>query len=88
LMSCIIIVTDANAFTRPIHDRMPALLDPADFSAWLRDGRGTPLLRPAAEDKLRMWPVSPRVNRAGAGDDDPTLLDEVVQEPGQGALFL
>ena len=88
LMSCTIIVTDANAFTRSIHDRMPALLEPADFAAWLRAGRGTVLLRPASEDKLRMWPVSPRVNRAGAGDDDPTLLDEVAQEPGQGALFL
>jgi putative SOS response-associated peptidase YedK len=25
--SCTIIVTDANALTRPIHDRMPVLLD-------------------------------------------------------------
>jgi len=88
LMSCTIIVTDANAFTRSIHDRMPVLLEPADFSAWLRDDGETALLRPAAEDKLRMWPVSPRVNRTGSSDDDPTLLDEVAEEPGQGALLL
>ena len=88
LMSCTVIVTDANVFARAIHDRMPVLLEPADFSAWLGGDGGTELLRPAAEEKLRMWPVSRRVNRTGSGDDDPTLPDEVVQEPGQGALLL
>jgi putative SOS response-associated peptidase YedK len=87
-MSCTIIVTGANAFTRSIHDRMPVLLEPADFAAWLRDDGATALLRPAAEDRLRMWPVSRRVNRTGAGDDDPTLLDEAAQQPGQDALLL
>ena len=72
------VVTDANAFTRPVHDRMPVLLEPADFAAWLGGGGGIELLRPAADSKLRMWPVSRRVNRTGSGDDDPTLLDEVA----------
>jgi putative SOS response-associated peptidase YedK len=89
LMSCTIVVTDANAFTCAIHDRMPAILAPADFAAWLGGAGGTGLLRPAAEDRLRMWPVSSRVNRAGAGDDDPMLLDEVVaQEPEAGGTLL
>jgi putative SOS response-associated peptidase YedK len=90
LMSCPILVTAANAFTRPIHDRMPALLEPADVAGWLSGAGGTALLRPAAEDRLRMWPVSRRVNRAGSGDDDPTLLDEVTeaQAPEQGGLLL
>jgi hypothetical protein len=35
------------------------------------------LLKPAAEDCLRLWPVSRRVNKTGTGDDDPTLLDEI-----------
>jgi putative SOS response-associated peptidase YedK len=87
LTSCTIIVTTANAFTRAIHDRMPAILEPADFSSWLGGG-GTTLLRPAAEDRLRMWPVSRRVNRTGAGDDDKTLLDEVVVAPEPGGLLL
>jgi putative SOS response-associated peptidase YedK len=39
---------------------------------------GTELLKPAAEDRLRMWPVSRRVNKTGTGADDPTLLDEVA----------
>jgi putative SOS response-associated peptidase YedK len=88
LTSCTIIVTAANAFTRAIHDRMPAILEPADFSGWLGGNAGTTLLRPAAEDRLRMWPVSRRVNRTGTGDDDKTLLDEVTVAPEPGGLLL
>jgi putative SOS response-associated peptidase YedK len=76
--SCAIIVTDANALTRPIHDRMPVVLDRADVRPWLSGEAGTELLRPAAEDRLRTWPVSRRVNKTGTGDDDPTLIDEVA----------
>jgi putative SOS response-associated peptidase YedK len=53
-MSCTIIVTDANALTRPIHDRMPVLLDKADIESWLNGTGGTELLRPGADDRLRM----------------------------------
>jgi hypothetical protein len=35
-----------------------------------------------------MWPVSRRVNRTGTGDDDKTLLDEVVVAPEPGGLLL
>jgi putative SOS response-associated peptidase YedK len=35
VVSCTIIVTDANALTRPIHDRMPVVLDEANI------GRGS-----------------------------------------------
>ncbi len=76
--SCTIIVTDANALTRPIHDRMPVVLDKADIGRWLNGEAGSELLRPAAEDRLRMWPVSRRVNKTGSGDDDPTLIDEAA----------
>jgi putative SOS response-associated peptidase YedK len=78
IASCTIIVTDANELTRPIHDRMPVVLDKADIRPWLNGETGTELLRPAAEDRLRMWPVSRRVNKTGTGDDDPTLIDEVA----------
>ena len=78
VISCTIIVTDANELTRPIHDRMPVVLDKADIRSWLSGESGTELLKPAAEDRLRMWPVSRRVNKTGSGDDDPTLIDEVA----------
>ena len=35
------------------------------------------LLKSAAENLLRMWEVSWRVNKTGAGDDDPTLVEQV-----------
>ena len=69
---------DANALTRPVQHRMPVLLDKAGFKAWLSDAAGAEILRPAAEDRVRMWPVSRRVNETGSGDDDPTLIDEVA----------
>jgi len=76
--SCTIIITEANAPTRPIHDRMLVILDKADIVPWLNGTAGIELLKPAAEDRLRMWPVSRRVNKTGNGDDDPALIDEVV----------
>ena len=42
---------------------------------------GTELLRPAAEYRLRMWPMSRRVNKTGDGDDDPTLIEEAQSNP-------
>jgi putative SOS response-associated peptidase YedK len=78
VISCTIIVTDANELTRPIHDRMPVVLDRAGVHRWLSGEAGTELLRPSAEDRLRMWPVSRRVNKTGSGYDDPTLLDEAA----------
>ena len=64
--------------TRPVHDRMPVILDKGDFTAWLNGSGGIELLRSAADDSLRMWPVPKRVNKSGSSDDDPTLIEEVA----------
>lgn len=77
LRSCTMIVTAANDFTRPVHDRMPAILEPDSFAPWLSGAAGPELLRPAANDVLRLWPVSRRVNAARAPGDDPTLIEPV-----------
>jgi putative SOS response-associated peptidase YedK len=78
VISCTIIVTDANELTRPIHDRMPVVLDRADIRPWQSGEARVELLKPPADDRLRMWPVSRRVNKTGTGDDDPTLIEEVA----------
>jgi putative SOS response-associated peptidase YedK len=78
VVSCTIIITDANALTRPIHDRMPVLLDKASFEPWLSGAADADILMPAADDCVRFWPVSRRVNKTGNGDDDPTLIEEVA----------
>lgn len=74
LKSCTMIITDANAFVGEVHDRMPALLAPKDFDAWLSSQAGTEVLKPVADDLLQRWPVSRRVNSPRADDDDATLI--------------
>ena len=46
-----------------LHERMPVVLEPADWAAWLGESEGSPaeLLRPSAAG-FRVWPVSTRVN--------------------------
>ncbi len=72
-----VIVTNANALLEPIHDRMPAILAPSDYEAWL-DARATPpeaaqaLLRPYPPDRMEAYPVSLRVN--SPRNDDPECI--------------
>lgn len=71
IISCTIITRDADRWMSAIHDRMPAMLHPKDFDAWLDGTGGKELLdRPSSE--LREWIVSTRVNSSRAPDDDPT----------------
>jgi putative SOS response-associated peptidase YedK len=77
LKSATMIITTANDFVKPIHDRMPVLLHQKDFEPWLTGKAGTEMLRPAAKDYLQTWPVSKRVNSSRTPDDDPTLIDRV-----------
>jgi putative SOS response-associated peptidase YedK len=84
--SACIITVDANGTVRPIHDRMPAILAPADFQAWLTAAdpeEAAALLRPAPEDLLEAIQVSDRVNRAEP--DDPGLIAPVT--PLRNDLF-
>src|SRR5260221_10127695 len=55
LTSCTIIVTDANALTRPIHDRMPVLLDNADIRSWLNGTGGAQPRRTAFDSRRHRW---------------------------------
>jgi putative SOS response-associated peptidase YedK len=64
--SCAILTTGPNPLVRPVHDRMPAIVPPADFAAWL-DPQSTPaelqaLLRPYPEGEMVAEPVGPFVS--------------------------
>jgi putative SOS response-associated peptidase YedK len=103
LQTCTIITTDANDSLQPIHHRMPVILAPDDFAAWLdvRDetdtGAASALLRPAPDDATTARPVSTRVNNVR--NDDASLIEPVeadateaetppaVAPPPQGDLF-
>ncbi len=84
LVHCTIIVTYVNAPTRPIHNCMPVIFDKAnirrslaEIRLWL-NGSGAELLRAAPEDRVRLWPVSTRIDTTGDSDNDPKLVDEVT----------
>jgi putative SOS response-associated peptidase YedK len=78
LKSCTMIITAANEFVSKIHDRMPALLTPFQFDAWLAGSAGLELLVPWSQRSLQTWPVSRRVNSSRTPSDDPTLIDRVA----------
>lgn len=64
--SCTIITTAANAVTRDIHDRMPVILRPSDYAAWLNveDAEETlPLLRPFESERIEYYPVTKEVGK-------------------------
>lgn len=80
IQSCTIITTTANGLTEEIHDRMPVLLDAADYDQWLDPGfRDTEkmkaLLAPAPDDWLQLTPVSRRVN--SPKHDDPDCVEPI-----------
>jgi putative SOS response-associated peptidase YedK len=54
------------------------LLTENQFEPWLSGTAGIGLLKPAAEDLLKRWPVSKRVNSSKAPADDPTPIDKAT----------
>ena len=70
LDTCAVITTTANGVMKPVHDRMPVVLDPADFDRWLDPATPESVLRrllvPCPEEWLTRCRVSPRVNSARA----------------------
>ena len=76
------IITDANEFVGELHERMPVILEPEQFEAWLTGTAGLDILKPAANDVLQCWPVSRRVNSSRAPDDDASLIEAVAARAG------
>jgi putative SOS response-associated peptidase YedK len=67
-----------------LHDRMPLVLEPADWPLWLGESRGDApaLLRPAPDGTLSAWRVSSRVNSPKINDAElvlPLPADEAAQ---------
>ena len=67
--SCAIVTTEANALMRQIHARMPVVLAPEDYAAWLASEGGKAdnvlgLLAPRDWPGMRAQPVSTYVNNA------------------------
>jgi putative SOS response-associated peptidase YedK len=88
LRSCTMIITEPNAMVAEVHDRMPVILEPDQFDAWLSGEAGTEILRPANENVLQRVPVSKRINSSRTEGDDRTLIEPVtLSGPPQGELI-
>lgn len=77
------ITTEANDSLKPIHHRMPLILDKEAQDFWLGMEDATPKeisrwLKPAPTGFLEAHAVSPRVNKVS--NNDAGLLDEIAEE--------
>lgn len=83
LETCSIVTTEANTRLREIHPRMPVILAPSAFAAWLDPA--TPLhaaqalLGPCPPNDLVVYPVSRRVN--AVANDDLSLIEPLEEAP-------
>jgi len=72
-----ILTTRSNSLVRPIHNRMPVILAPADYERWLSDEPDPrDLLKPFPSEPMTLWPVSTRVN--SPKNDDPSLIEPAL----------
>ena len=80
--------TDASDTVRPLHDRMPAIIEPEDYAAWLDPQRRDPeelegLLH--SEVTLVSYPVNPVVNSAQV--DTPRCIEPYREVERERRLF-
>jgi putative SOS response-associated peptidase YedK len=66
VVSCAIITTEANELLSPIHDRMPVILQPDAYDAWLDPKTDVHvfkrLLQPFPASEMKSYPVGSAVN--------------------------
>ncbi len=78
-----ILTTSPNEIMKPIHNRLPAILEPDDYARWLAPGDPEKppmeLLRPFPAEKMRAWTVSSRVGNVR--NNDPGLIYRIQPSP-------
>lgn len=77
--SCTIVTTPPNPLCAPIHDRMPAILEPDDYRAWLGEIEATAdelrgILKPCPLDMVAV-PIGTKVNNVK--NEGPELIQEM-----------
>ncbi|MBU3689030.1 MAG: DUF159 family protein [Acidimicrobiales bacterium mtb01] len=82
LHTCCVVTTEANATMAPIHDRMPVILEPDDWSTWLDVAHTertelAALMVPAKESVLRVVDVAPIVN--SIRNNGPELIEPIAR---------
>lgn len=79
--SCAIIVGEANELLKPIHDRMPIILQAHNYELWLNQSVTdadylTPLFKPYPAELMQAYPVSTQVN--SPRNDYPELIQSLI----------
>jgi putative SOS response-associated peptidase YedK len=88
LETCALLTTAATSQIAELHPRMPAILAPDAYAAWLAPATDAAALADLVRPNPLAWalrPVGTRVNRVE--HDDATLLDAVPEPPRQPSLF-
>lgn len=83
--SCTLITTQPNDLVRPVHDRMPVIVEPKHYELWLdprvdRPERLMEVLQPFAAGKMVTYPVSNLVNNPA--NDDPACIAPLPADQG------
>ncbi len=75
-----ILTVPANEMMRELHSRMPVILSPGDYGAWLdlENRRADDLLKPLDSEDMQSWPVSKAVGNVRAQGVD------LIKESGVG----
>jgi putative SOS response-associated peptidase YedK len=86
LRSFTVITTEANEKQALVHHRMPAILPPEVWDAWLGEEPAEPeelaeLLLPCPPEELAIWPVDNRVGRVAENDARLLLRDPLAVPP-------
>jgi putative SOS response-associated peptidase YedK len=76
-----IITTAPNELSAESHDRMPVVLAPDAWPAWLGEEPADPselkvLFAPYPSEAMTCWPVSPRVGNVK--NNDPSLIEPLA----------
>lgn len=79
--SCTIITTEPNDMIAKLHNRMPVILQPHDYTFWLdpkvrEPEKIQPLLRPYPSEEMFAYPVSTRVNKPSS--DTPACIEPLT----------
>ena len=77
--SCTILTTEPNELMAPIHNRMPVIIEPEDYSMWLDPGPSPQdalhLMRPYPAQMMEAYPVSTAVNNPR--NENPQCIEPI-----------
>lgn len=79
-----VITTAANAVMEPIHDRMPLLINPSDYSRWIDPQVPgvdlISLIAPAPASGMQIWPVGRAVSKSTSEGPELILPAEIIRK--------